>query len=270
MGRSLVIKDTDFSAVRVEQVGLYSVIPCTGITINLNQISFEKVGSTATIVATVTPANTSDQIIWSSTNENVVTVANGVVTQVGVGHASIIARCGEFTAECAVSAVHIMHQSDLFRANGYGITGPDLSLVPPRDAVYEQASARHAEFADLSVYQNNPAGVYRAFADLAQNPGYNQNAIKIPLNAQSIKFEGYQNADQLAMAWERSTEQSTYYTGRPAYASVKRWDAAITFSGESFSYPIAFLNGADSLVFAFRSMTGQTGADIGEITITFS
>ena len=50
------------------------------------------VGDSLTLTATVTPSNTDDYLIWSSTDENILTVDNGVVKAVGVGTAGIKAK----------------------------------------------------------------------------------------------------------------------------------------------------------------------------------
>ena len=76
-------------------------IPCTGITLSSNVLEFTEVG-THTLIATVEPTNTTDKIRWSSDNEEVVTVNNGVVTVVFNGNATITATCGDYSATCSV------------------------------------------------------------------------------------------------------------------------------------------------------------------------
>lgn len=63
-------------------------------------------GDTTTLTATVTPGETSQDVIWSSSNENVATVdENGVVTGVGNGTADIIATTlgGAYSGACSVT-----------------------------------------------------------------------------------------------------------------------------------------------------------------------
>lgn len=61
-------------------------------------------GETLTLTATVAPENAEDKTVaWTSTNEAVVTVENGVVTAVGVGTAKIVATAGEKSASCSVT-----------------------------------------------------------------------------------------------------------------------------------------------------------------------
>lgn len=102
MGKALVIKGVNFSTNKLATDLISDVIPCTGLSLSMNTITFVAVGATQTLIATVTPNNTTDTLEWISSNENCATVENGVVTCVGVGTATITAICGEQTATCSV------------------------------------------------------------------------------------------------------------------------------------------------------------------------
>ena len=107
MARTLIIKNADFSVNKVTTVNIEEEIPCTGITLNNNTLSITHIGDTSTLVATVSPADTTDVVIWGSSNTDVVTVAGGVVTAIGCGSATITATCGNFSASCAVTVTHV-------------------------------------------------------------------------------------------------------------------------------------------------------------------
>ena len=77
------------------------VNPCTGITLDKDTLTIAR-GETATLTATVEPADTTNTIVWSSENDNIATVENGVVTAVGLGETTITAACGDKTASCTV------------------------------------------------------------------------------------------------------------------------------------------------------------------------
>lgn len=77
------------------------VNPCTGITLDRDTLTIAR-GETATLTATVEPADTTNTIVWSSENDNIATVENGVVTAVGQGETTITATCGGKTATCKV------------------------------------------------------------------------------------------------------------------------------------------------------------------------
>ena len=82
--------------------------PC--VKVELSQKTAELVnveGVTLELTATRTARKADkpcgDEIVWSSSNEAVATVDNGVVTKVGVGQTTITATCGNAVAECKVT-----------------------------------------------------------------------------------------------------------------------------------------------------------------------
>lgn len=79
------------------------VNPCTGIKLDRDTLTIAR-GETATLTATVEPANTTDTIGWSSKDDNIATVdSNGKVSGVKVGETTITAACGGKTASCKVT-----------------------------------------------------------------------------------------------------------------------------------------------------------------------
>lgn len=99
---------TFFEAVQTPdtiQVVRPTIISVTGITVTPTTATV-KAGSTTTLTATVAPANaTNKSVTWTSNNESAATVANGVVTGVAKGTATITATTvdGSFTANCTVT-----------------------------------------------------------------------------------------------------------------------------------------------------------------------
>lgn len=85
-------------------------IPVTGITISHSSISMAKSRTTA-ISASAEPSDaTKKGIIWTSSNESIVTVSNGILTAVSEGTATITAetRDGGFTAQCYVKVLPLV------------------------------------------------------------------------------------------------------------------------------------------------------------------
>lgn len=78
------------------------VNPCTGIKLDRDTLTRAR-GETATLTATVEPADTTDKVVWSSKDDNIATVENGVVTAVGLGETTVTAACGDKTASCKVT-----------------------------------------------------------------------------------------------------------------------------------------------------------------------
>ena len=78
-------------------------VPVTGITIDQGATAEVEEGNTITLTATVQPDNATDKTVtWSSSNDAIATVANGVVTGVTPGEVVITAKAGDKTATCVV------------------------------------------------------------------------------------------------------------------------------------------------------------------------
>ena len=79
------------------------VIAVTGITLDKATAEVTE-GESLTLVATVAPDNATDKtVVWSSSDETVATVKDGVVTTLKAGEATITAKAGEQTATCVVT-----------------------------------------------------------------------------------------------------------------------------------------------------------------------
>ncbi|MBR3561440.1 MAG: Ig-like domain-containing protein, partial [Oscillospiraceae bacterium] len=92
---------TRVCTVTVEQTAGSISLSETSLALALHS---DSVAATATLTATVNPADSTDALVWSSSNESVATVdANGVVAAVAEGTATITVTCGSIKATCAVT-----------------------------------------------------------------------------------------------------------------------------------------------------------------------
>ena len=100
-------------------------VPATSITLNQNGLFLysNTTPNTATLTATVEPANSTDTVSWSSSNNDVVTVENGVVKAVGNGTATIMATAGSCSATCEVTVTRY--------SSGGGTVTPTYSVTTP-------------------------------------------------------------------------------------------------------------------------------------------
>lgn len=76
----------------------------TSITLDEETLTLTK-DEQKTLTATVNPSYAAERIVWESTDTNVVTVNNGVVTAVKAGSATITAKIGDVKAEVVVTVV---------------------------------------------------------------------------------------------------------------------------------------------------------------------
>lgn len=132
-------------------------IPATAIKLSETSLSKEQY-KRATLVATLTPAEATTAVVWSSSDEKVATVVNGVVTMVGVGNATITAQAGESvkaTCDVTVSEPTILTCAQAAeKANAVGANNEvaaDGKYVV-RGYVTEIAYAYSASSGNLSVW----------------------------------------------------------------------------------------------------------------------
>lgn len=80
-------------------------IPVEGVSLNVDTLSLN-VGDSETLVAIINPSNATNQkVSWLSSDENVVTVVDGIVTAISEGNASVsvVTDDGSFMAICLLS-----------------------------------------------------------------------------------------------------------------------------------------------------------------------
>ena len=99
-------------------------VPVTGVTLDKETMNLTA-GSTGTLTATITPENaTNKNLTWTSDNEAVVAVSDGVVSAVAAGTANITVTTadGGKTATCVVT---VTRRSSSSSRPSYPITTPD-------------------------------------------------------------------------------------------------------------------------------------------------
>lgn len=113
-------------------------VPVTGVSLDKETMSLTE-GSTGTLTATITPENaTNHNLTWTSDNEEVAAVSDGVVTAVAAGTANITVTTadGGKTATCVVT---VTRRSSSSSRPSYPITTPDKTengsvTVTPKSA----------------------------------------------------------------------------------------------------------------------------------------
>ena len=78
-------------------------VPCTGITLSDTNIVFDAFGATKQLSAVCEPADTTDQLLFTSSDLSVVTVDEvGELVAIGPGNATVTVICGSITVTCNV------------------------------------------------------------------------------------------------------------------------------------------------------------------------
>lgn len=128
------------------------VIPVTGI--SLNKTSLELVvGDKENLVATVTPSNASiSNIVWTTSNEAVVTVKDGAVEAVGAGSAVVTAATpdGAFKDDCIIK-VEASEFLITFETNGGSAIDPQV--VKKGDKIEKPADPTREGGLEAGLYE---------------------------------------------------------------------------------------------------------------------
>lgn len=218
MSKALVIKGANFSANKVETITISESVPCTGISLSQSSISATSLGVAATLTATVTPVNTTDQIVWDTSDPTVVTVSNGIITAVGVGSATITASCGTQTASCSVSVIVVIELDSAYHAeDGRKYSGSlNLTADPPHNNIGQASTTKGRLF-----YSVSQSGTYRAFANVDYAGQY---LIPLPPNAKtavvSLPSSLGSQTKHTQFVIGNSDEKQTYITGDNGEAAL--------------------------------------------------
>ena len=76
------------------------------------------------LIATVTPTNCTQPVVWSVDPTGIVTVNNGLVRAVTNGEATVTATCGSQSATCAVTVSGMIGDTEIYATAEYAITEP--------------------------------------------------------------------------------------------------------------------------------------------------
>lgn len=208
MSKALVIKGANFVQNAVEQISVSEPVPCTGIIISRNTLDFTEIGATSTLTATLTPADTTDTVVWHSSDENVATVANGVVTCVGVGEATITAACGTQAALCTVSAtVTLDGENDLSVVHHY-----QLSVNGDRDYFGAMETVKYRTY----FANSNLLSGYKAISgNIVGNIFDTKYGQPIPRNAKSVRMIVPKSFTIVMFGLQNANELATYNISNP-------------------------------------------------------
>lgn len=143
----------------------FVAVPATGISLNKSSVTLEA-GENEQLVATVTPENCTDSVVWASSNESVATVnSSGKVTAVAAGSATITATAGSFSKECTVT----VNASDevVYKSSAFGATNNSDSEIASYTC--EWYSTTNGFRLDVTNFNTNKNGWSGAIATGSKN-----------------------------------------------------------------------------------------------------
>lgn len=108
-------------------------LSCTDLVLPDTQVILDAVGDNWRLGATPTPVNTTDKIVYTSSDPSVATVTeDGMITAVSGGQATITVTCGSVSRECLVIC-EIQTETEPTEPPTEATTLPDLDLVLNRE-----------------------------------------------------------------------------------------------------------------------------------------
>lgn len=167
------------------------VSPIEGIVLDKSTLNFANTDS-QTIVATVTPSSQQNLLVWETSDSNVATVIDGVVTPVGNGSCVITARCGDKSASCNIT-VDIV-ESELYYSINSTLNGCTLSNTDTRIKDGETYIATITEGANTTI---NTVTVKMSGVDIT-NTAYNNSNKTIGIDIVTGNIEIIVEVNKLA------------------------------------------------------------------------
>lgn len=156
VGTSTITVTKDGKTATFEVTVAETRVPATGITLNNTTLSFT--GNTPIrLIATVTPSNSTDTVVWSSSEDAVATVEDGLVTPQADGSCKIYATAGDITVECSVTvSLPLM---------GYNIGNPFLTKVDgmPSSVASTEEEAQEKWYKALFTAWTSNLGIEKIF-----------------------------------------------------------------------------------------------------------
>ena len=161
--------------------------------INLNKTSGTKyIGETENLTVIYNPSNTTDNknVTWTSSNNNVASINNGVVTAKGIGNAVITAKVGSLTASYKITV--IKHDNPVIvKANTLTYNGKEQELITVSN-IKGNICYSYNSISSCSKNESIPkkinAGEYTVYYFVSGDNNYNSKSgsIKVNINKKVI------------------------------------------------------------------------------------
>jgi len=214
-GKVKITANTKENSIFVVSVAItYNPTFITDISLNKNATTL-RAGTTETLTATVTPENATDAVVWSSSDVEVATVTNGVVTAVAAGTATITAASAsdaKIKAECVVTVLAPVAVTDvtLNKSATTLLVGWKETLtatVAPEDATNKNIVWSSSNASVATVKNGVVTAVAKGTADITVTTvdGNHEATCKVKVNPAAINPEGASLGGKYVLVTDAST-----------------------------------------------------------------
>ena len=241
------------------------VQPVSKITLNKTEITLDK-GATEIISATVSPSDATDKTItWTSSNNNVAIVNNGLVTAKGGGSALITAKAGNATATCKVTVnipvTGIAITPDALKLDR-NTTGQFTAKVSPSDATEKTVTWESLNPGIVTVDQTGKVtAIAKGIATIKAKIGAFEGAstVTVVVSVHNVTL----NKNELTL--NKDAEETLVATVNPSDAD----DNTVTWTSSNPSVATVDVNGlVKALAGGTSIITASAGGKSASCTVT--
>lgn len=131
-GEAQYVNEEDYQPVGAgDQVG-QQLISCTGLTLGTTTITFEEIDQFYNMTVALTPQDCTQEVIFASTDERVVTVnQQGKIMAVGGGVAEVTVTCGDYSAVCLVTCDFLTQSPIIQETTPPSLSSEEMVLTYP-------------------------------------------------------------------------------------------------------------------------------------------
>lgn len=200
----------------------------TGVRLNVSETSILK-GRTANLIATALPEGgvENEVFTWSSTNENIVSVDDGVIKGVSYGDATVRVTIGNYYAECVVHVIGALEEISFNKSNTLIECGEsetlEVTLLPD---VLAEANLYSFASSDTNVATVNASGRVTAISPgectITVTSGELSDTCVVTVDALEISCEG-EVISSLTMEKGKTAAFSADYAYREHLSPAVTW-----------------------------------------------
>lgn len=227
-------------------------IPCTSLTLSQTDVTLDEEGGWIFLTAVAMPMDSTDEIVFSSSDESVVTVTEiGMVTAVGPGEADIIVTCGSQTEVC-----HFVCEFETVEPepepdpepdpepeeNGPAADGSDASLSTEDFTLFSPVEkttliVRDAPNGATITFESSNSGVVTV-SNAGEVTGVGSGTATITVTVNSTKLTCIARCN-----WDDSEYQTGNTGEETGPCTLSHVDATLFSEGESFTITLTDANG---------------------------
>lgn len=212
------------------------VVPVLATGISLDKVTATIQGKeTLTLAATVTPEDCTEKVYWTSSDTNIATVADGVVTALANGGCTITATVGNYSASCAVTVENIVKKYAVTRTLAGCTSTNDTETANEGEVYTETISANDGYTLDGAAVKVTMGGV-----DVTAST-YNNGVVSIANVTGDIVFSVTAIVSLDATALVYSLPETTTFDGTntvdTGFKLTENKSFAIVFTLDDYELP---------------------------------